>query len=273
MNAANLKKQADIRSALAHKIHSIKSYGWAEDQEEICRVTEICPYRSSNAFWLKAGGAKIDRDIHTHKIFVRGGEWTISVNNIHGDNEGDQAMVDMYLAFCHDGADFQSLDGHCSDIWHPYLAGRRFHDSLKLTSWRKSFILKNGESKRFTFKIGAFNINVSEWFTKKSGWPFVYVVHSGVNLRGRIKMGFTLTRMVTFTEGEDSRYAMSREEINKVVRSIDIIESQINRNVPGVADTRMDDDAEPTSSAHFNRTPISGGDNQDDGREKVIINR
>lgn len=231
------------KSAIAHKIYSVKTLTW----ETACpgrkfRVEEICPYKTVEPFWKKDGGAVINTDIHTQRIFVRGGEWNLMVNN-----SGNQdCSIAMYLAFCHDGGDYQSLEGTVDEFWHPNMGGSRFHDAMKLSRWVRNIIIEKGKSKKFVFKIGAFNINVKEWFIKKSGWPFLYLIFNGCNPTHNVKLCFTMSHNICFTEGEDSRYALSREEINKFTRSIELIKQQLGLNVAGPADTSMDISAVPS---------------------------
>lgn len=206
-------------------------------------MEEICPFKTDKVFWKKEGGAVISADIHTHQVYVRGGEWKLTLFN----SSKHDASIDMYLAFCYEGAEYQSLEGDVNECWHPNLAGQRFHDAMRLSKWSKSYVLKTQATRKFTFKIGNFNVKVSEWLSKKQGWPFVYLITSGCNPKADISMTLTMSKMITFTEGEDSRYALSREEINKFQKSIDMLKEQLGIHIAGPADTTMDTSANPTN--------------------------
>lgn len=232
-----------VQSAVAHKVHSVKSVSWTtEAPARKFRIEEICPYKSEHPFWKKEGGAVIDQDIHTHVITVRGGEWRLTIYN---DSTSD-VSIEMWLAFMFDGADYQALEGTVDEAWHPNMSGHRFHEACKLSRWRKSIILKPQSTRKFIFKIGCYTIKVAEWFTRKKGWPFLYTAFNAGDPAKSVSLKFTLTYQLTFTEGEDSRYAMSRDEMNKFVRSIAMLREQLGINIAGPADTTMDESARPT---------------------------
>jgi hypothetical protein len=232
------------RSAVAHKIYSVKTLAWATKvKARHYRVDEICPYQVNPFFWKKEDGAVIDQNIHTRRVYVRGGIWKLSVTNT---SENDAGM-DMYLAFCHDGANYQSLEGEVSEAWHPRLSGQRFNDACRLSKWRKSFVLEKKKTRRFEFKIGNFEITVAEWLLKKNGWPFLYVVYNGADPDMVVEIKYCLAREITFVEGEDSRYAVSRDEMNKLQRSLEMLKQQTGVDIAGPADTTMDTSAEPST--------------------------
>lgn len=244
MNASEIRKARIVQSAVAHKIHSVRtSTLTSKCKPKQFRIEEICPYKSAETFWTIAGGAKVSKDLHTHEIFVRGGEWT---TEIHNKSTTTPISVEMYLAFMYDGADYISLEGDSADSWHPNLAGQRFYDALKLSHWKRSIILEGNQCKKYKFKIGAFNIKVSEWFTQKKGWPYLYICHHSSNPLEEAQMNITMGYQITFTEGEDSRYALSRDEIEKYVKSVAMFTNQVSVPVPGVADTTMDESAQPS---------------------------
>lgn len=256
LRGTSYKQALSTRSAISHKLHSVKTTWWTTEcksgtssqnamhEHGGYRVEEISPYKSTDVFWKKAGGALIDNDISAHRIYCRGGEWRLSIYN-SGSNDAD---IDTYLAFCYDGADYETLEGTVDKAWHPHMAGKRFHDAMKLTNSRKSFVLKKGSTKKFMFKIGSYNINVAEWFTKKKGWPFFYVVFAPCDPEVDVKLKITMTVQITFTEGEDTKFAMSRDDMNKITRSIKLLQSQLLEGSKGGEDTRMDSDAAPSIS-------------------------
>lgn len=83
LNARRYKLAQITKSAIAHKIHSVRSISYDSESKSLAyRVDEICPYKSENFFWTKAGGALIDQDIHCHKVYVRGGEWRVTMVNM-----------------------------------------------------------------------------------------------------------------------------------------------------------------------------------------------
>lgn len=164
------------------------------------------------------------------------------------NNQSDHdTSVEMYLSFCYDGGDYQALEGTVKEKWHPNMSGSRFHEAMKLSKWQRSIIIEKGKSRKFNFKIGAYNINVGEWLSRKKGWPFLYIIFNGCNPAHTVQMCFTLSYNICFTEGEDSRYALSREEMNKFTRSIELIKQQLGLNMAGPADTTMDASALPTN--------------------------
>lgn len=244
LSAPRYRRAVTDKSAISHKIHSVKTVTTSSSCDALeYRIDEICPYKTTDWFWLKKGGAVIDQDIHTSKIFVRGGEWKLTMINM----DEASASVEMYLAFCYDGSSYQDLEGNVSEQWHPHLSGKRFHETCKLSNFKRSFILDGQNTKKFTFKIGSFPIDIAEWPLKKKGWPFLYVVYNGANPENKIRMKYTVSRMITFTEGEDSRYGMSRDEINKLTAAMNLLKNQMGTDLPGVADTTMDHSADPST--------------------------
>jgi len=202
-------------------------------------VDEIGPFHREHGFWQKSGGAVIDQDIHTRKIYVRGGQWSITITN----TSSNDAAVEMYLAFMYDGTEYESLTGTVEENWHPHLSGHRFHECCRLSKFRKSIILKAKSTEKYRFKVGYFSFNVAEWFSKKRGWPLLYVVYNGANPECQTAMKYLCSYEITFVEGEDSRYAISRDEMQKFAKAIQMLKDQMGLQMAGVADTTMDHSA------------------------------
>lgn len=244
LKGADYKKAQLYKSSVSHKLFSVKTRAWeTEAPVRKIRVEEICPFKHEIPFWKKDGGAVIDQDLHPNVVYVRGGEWRVTLNN----PSDAEAAVDMWLSFCKDGAAYETLEGTIDEAWHPHLSGSRFHDALNLSKYRRTFIIQPKMSKKFVFKLGNFQVKVSDWFGDKKGWPFLHVSFQAADFDLATKLKFTLTYQIEFTEGEDSRYAMSREEINKLTRSMEYFKEQLKSIVAGPADTTMDVSAQPSN--------------------------
>jgi len=235
-------KRAEVsRAALDRKIYSVKSFHWdSSSPKHRYRVDEIGPFHRENGFWQRAGGAIIDQDIHTREVFVRGGQWTVTLTN----TSNNDSAVEMYLAFLFDGTEYESLTGTVEENWHPHLSEQRFHECAKLSKFRKSIILKAKDTKKYKFKLGYFSFNVAEWFSKKRGWPLLYVVYNGANPDCDTAMKYLCSYEITFVEGEDSRYAISRDEMQKFAKALQMLKDQMGLHMAGVADTTMDHSAQ-----------------------------
>lgn len=165
----------------------------------------------------------MNQDFDNHKIYVRGGEWHVTISN---DSE-NECSIELWLAFIVNGAKYKSLDGYVEDPWHPIISGKRFNDVMKLTKWNRNFILAPKTSKKFRFKIGTFAVDVGEWHIMKKGWPVLYSLANAANPIYESKLAFHMSFNITFTEGKHNSFGYNREEMSTLKFGMQLLHFQL----------------------------------------------
>lgn len=203
------KKISDIQT----KMCTSYAHRWdSKASNNYWYVEEICPFKREQPFWTKDGGLSAQSDCSSRNLFVRGGEWKLSITN----KDNSDAIVTCYLGFCLDGTDYKTMAGDINVPWSPYLGFEDIGKRYKISKWKKHFVLKcnpatgYGSTKLFTFKIGQFPVDVNRFIAEKKGWPFVWVTWKGVE-NYHVKMTFDMECTILFTD--NMPHAMSSREI------------------------------------------------------------
>lgn len=206
-------------------------------------IGEVCPYmlfgdksaEKRNEFWTTEGGACLNGDIDNSRLYVRGGEWRATFIN-----EGEEEIIgESFLSFVKDGENFISLKGNANTRWDPYMSGSKFTDCFKMSKYRRYFKLKPQESIVQRFKIGAYPLNVLNFYGDKKGWPFLHTCFRLISGdRKNMTINVIVERNILFTDNtlETKR---SESEIQKMKREWDALKTNLGISEPGPADTTV----------------------------------
>lgn len=200
-----------LATSFAHQWEGSGSNGkWA--------VEEMSPFKRDHPFWTVLGGLKSTVDCTNRMLYVRGGEWRVTMSN----KDNSDCIVNCWLGFCKDGTDYESCAGSIDTPWSPYIAMEDVGKRYKISKWRKSFTLKcdpsgYGTPKTFIFKIGQFPVDVVRFVSEKKGWPFLWIEYRGVR-EWHCKVHFHIEMALTFTD--QSPHGLSNKEVRDMAKEI-----------------------------------------------------
>lgn len=217
---ATYKMTARNQSNIARKLVSSRAHDWDISGKGLGYVEEICPFKEVEPFWLKAGGLQGQYDCKNKNLYVRGGEWRVTLVN----TSKHILVVNCSLGFCIDGSDYISMAGETHVPWSPYLSFQDIGKRYKISKWRESFVLETNNVKQMSFKIGAFAMDVNRFVNEKKGWPFlwVYARPMGTDI---INFKVLLESMVMFTD--NSMFGMTEQEMKDLASDLLILKKNM----------------------------------------------
>lgn len=243
---ADLGRQANLNAQLANACYSTLTHTWTQENSTNTTydVFEVCPYRLDeakslkNEFWRTEGGAiTIDKDMG--RIYVRGGEWRLTITNLMDHD----VLINAYMSFIKtDGGDnYTTITGRANTKWTPYMAGDNYTNCFSKGKWERESLLKKKETVIWKFRISKFALKTSNWFSEKKNWPFLHIESRPAELQYKdgvpeypTKLKCTVERIIIYAEGFGD-FKNTQSQVEKIQKDWEnlrtIIANSVNSNV------------------------------------------